>query len=175
MKPKKHKNPNRNTQYANLRDCADILNNLGIKWVLFGGTLLGAIREGDIIQNDWDVDILILELKKDKYFKVISALKEKGFTPWHEMSNPACFSRDGEYIDLYRATKSKEGIHSCIGFQFHDKFFKILKKEKLGNAEYPVPNYLKKFIELLYEKDWRIRNKVSLLTTLAHMRKKNAK
>ena len=40
-----------------LVEIRDILNGLGIPYCLSGGALLGAIRDGDFIRWDWDVEI----------------------------------------------------------------------------------------------------------------------
>ncbi len=63
-----------------LKEVRDILNTHEIPYYIVGGALLGAIRDGDFIKWDWDVDIetkmedilpkqdqLILALKNDEF------------------------------------------------------------------------------------------------------------
>ena len=38
----------------------DVLNKTLKKWFLSGGTLLGAVRDGDFIHWDWDVEVSVL-------------------------------------------------------------------------------------------------------------------
>jgi phosphorylcholine metabolism protein LicD len=47
----------KNQALDNLREIVETLNELGLKWWLDAGTLLGAIREKGFIEHDRDIDI----------------------------------------------------------------------------------------------------------------------
>ncbi len=61
----------------NLFEICDILEESNIEYMVFYGTMLGLHRDGKIIDNDDDVDILI---SVSDYMKVLSTLKLKGLT-----------------------------------------------------------------------------------------------
>lgn len=52
--------------YSSLTATTQILDDIGVPYVLMGGTLLGLVREGKIIDDDtdWDVDILDHDIEK---------------------------------------------------------------------------------------------------------------
>lgn len=56
-----------------LKKTVDFLNKNGIKYFLYAGTLLGAVRHNGFIPWDDDIDICIL---RDDYDKLINILKE---------------------------------------------------------------------------------------------------
>ena len=67
-------------QGQGLKEIRDILNELSITYYLSGGTLLGAIREGDFIRWDWDVAIYLkTEDVLPKLSRLILQLRDNGF------------------------------------------------------------------------------------------------
>lgn len=63
----------------NLREIKEILDRFGVEYWLDWGTLLGAVRDGRIIEWDNDID---LGMMSDSWEKIVSALPEfekKGF------------------------------------------------------------------------------------------------
>ena len=59
------------TNRENLLFVAELLNRSGINWCVFFGTLLGLVRDGDVIKGDDDIDIYTDESKNN----VLSNLK----------------------------------------------------------------------------------------------------
>ena len=75
----------------NRKNLIDFSRHLdGIEWFVFFGTLLGVVREGDIIENDDDIDLYVN--KKDRN-KIINQLSSSDFeinlTSWP--NNTDCF------------------------------------------------------------------------------------
>ena len=70
---------------GHFKDCVRILNENDIKYVLCWGTLLGAVRGGEIIANDDDIDFLIFgEAEKNRAVEaLVQALGRKRVRPAH--------------------------------------------------------------------------------------------
>jgi phosphorylcholine metabolism protein LicD len=60
--------------YALLDVLLDYLNQYQIFYFIDGGTLLGAIREGEIIDHDDDIDLGVLDCEFDKLAPILDAL-----------------------------------------------------------------------------------------------------
>ena len=63
----------------NLRDIKEIFDKHNIKFWLDWGTLLGAVREGKIIEWDHDIDLGIMAEDFKKNTSVFSEIKKRGF------------------------------------------------------------------------------------------------
>lgn len=62
-----------------LRDMKEILDKHNIKYWLDWGTLLGAVRGGEIIEGDKDIDIGMMESDYGKIISILPEIKKKGF------------------------------------------------------------------------------------------------
>ena len=67
------KNPNRKDFYEILRHWIQISKQNNIEYVLACGSLLGAMRDGDVIPYDSDVDVLV----EHSYFSILERLSVK--------------------------------------------------------------------------------------------------
>lgn len=63
----------------NLREVKKILDELGIKYWLEAGTLLGAVRDGKIIKWDHDIDLGMIDDGSNKIVSAFPKLEERGF------------------------------------------------------------------------------------------------
>lgn len=87
----------------NLREVKEIFGKFGIRYWLDCGTLLGAVRDGKMIEWDQDIDLGTLDGNLKKINSAISQLEKKGFC--------VIINREGEFfirierfgcsIDLY--------------------------------------------------------------------------
>jgi len=84
----------------NLREVKGIFDKVGIKYWLDWGTLLGAVREGKIIEWDYDIDLGTMDDNFDKIVSAISILKKSGFDVHLIKINYKNFS--GKSFCLYR-------------------------------------------------------------------------
>jgi lipopolysaccharide cholinephosphotransferase len=85
----------------NLLDVKEVLDENGIVFWLFYGTLLGAIRDGDFIKHDTDTDLGFYFESKENFHLIVEKLIEKGFELYRTTCNDNLVSviRDDEYID----------------------------------------------------------------------------
>lgn len=67
------------TAVKNLKEIKEIFDKHGIKYWLDTGTLLGAVRDGKIIEWDEDIDLGTTEDSWEKVVSAVPELEERGF------------------------------------------------------------------------------------------------
>ena len=158
-----HKNPVvenfRERAHKDIRDIDEILTQNGVEYFLSAGTMLGAVREGDFIEYDWDVDLCSMNFPDvDTRLKIHSDFRLKGFKV-----EPDEGKQSGR-LKLERNVKTdihffeEEGrLAMCrrLGnkplFSIPLKYI-VFSKAKLGDFEYNVIST--DYLDSVY-KDWR--------------------
>ena len=140
-------------------------HNLYPQTFLICGTLLGAIREGDLIHHDRDLDLGCFALppaKEDDRFKPYKTFHYQG-----QESERAVIHKRGEVkIDLFVFFEEDESCYYAI---YPDEFPERptiirrfpkfhLKPLKIWDHTFFVPNNPKQWLEINYGPDWRIPN-----------------
>ncbi len=156
---------NKDNALAILKDIKKCLKNT--KWFLLCGTLLGAVREKDFIDKDFDIDLGILAetiIPREK--EILIRFRKKGF----EIPD-ITFTIYGVEIDLKR-----DGININIDYHylkddkryrllglwvnarcrlFMDKsFFENLEEGEIRGEKFPIPSNSEEFLRLCYG-DWQ--------------------
>lgn len=158
---------NKEVMYQNLLDFKRVMDNHNLLFILIFGTLLGLIREGDLISYDTDVDVacLVEDFPSWKdYYKfgyVIQDLEKEGFyvpdrrfAPWHWI----CFIRGGEKIEIWMLQKiDSERIYDQI-VRYPAHYFENLKEIEFLKTKWKIPNNSESFLEYTYGKKWKIPN-----------------
>ena len=77
------KNPKRKDFYEILQHSIQISkqNNIEYRYILAYGSLLGAMRDGDVIPYDSDIDVLV----NHNYFSILKRLSVKTYTFWRRI------------------------------------------------------------------------------------------
>ncbi len=166
---KKFKN---DLKIANVRDSLneilDIIEESGHKGFLIGGTLLGFIRDGDILEHDKDADIGIFIDDYDTVYKLVSKICEiPHFISPNMVDKPKEFLERNVAIydtkrkvttDLFFFKYFENGVehgiwtkHSTLKWVFSE--FKLVKKNFKG-YNYYIPNNPEKYLEELFG-DWK--------------------
>lgn len=148
----------------NLLDLARIFKSHGIEFVLMYGTLLGAARDGKLIEHDTDIDIGVLNLENHKMAQARSDFERVGLRVFRESGSknqPADFfsvSRGGEYIDV-EILRSRKGLwFESIGRGSdwaRSLFFFPLNELTLEGTRFPTPRDHEKLLTVWYGRDWR--------------------
>ena len=80
----------------------DVCDREGLQFILFYGTLLGAIREHDFITHDEDIDIVMRKEDRPRFLSLLFELRDMGFEVVRdEPRGILSIMRKGEYIDVY--------------------------------------------------------------------------
>ena len=144
-----------------LFDIIDTLEKYQIKYCLFFGTLLGAIRDKDFIENDYDIDIGIFNrfwddnklLQKIGWDLLSKNIKISNLAANHVMH----ISREIG-VDLYYQ-KEVNDFYICEGAGWKTKipnhyFEKLISINFLGKKCY-IPNKVENFLDEVYANKWK--------------------
>lgn len=128
------------------------------KFILFYGTLLGAIREQNFIKNDTDIDVVTTD--EDGLLNIIRELQKEGFLFIRYYSSKArtmySFLKNKVYIDVYLA--KKVGKNSCYlsGSKIPSSFVEKCQTFDFIGESFLIPFEYERLLTILYGKDWRI-------------------
>jgi hypothetical protein len=121
-------------------------------WVDFG-SLLGFVREQDIIVGDGDGDLVVL--KRDENFK--KAVDELGLVEQTWGCHRLFLSF--LHLDIYHAEVVNNMIRIPDGGEVPYDLIFPLKKAMIGNLEYSSPGQPEKLLETRYGKNWRTQKR----------------
>ena len=137
-----------------------IMENTKIRYGLFFGTLLGAVRDNGLIEYDEDVDIYILEEDKHDTFNLLFKFREVGLELIRVGDGYVSLMRNDEYIDLYFFRKSTRFFF--LKYRTHRNKYAVKEsylthpiKYELYNKEFYIPNNPEKVLRDLYGNNWK--------------------
>lgn len=137
-----------------LRGVASCLE--GLDWSLTCGVLLGAVRGGDFIDWDFDIDLMIHRKHEKDMPRIVSCLREKGFKASLIVApddRPTILQLQ-KFIQINRL-----GVPGHIALRepknFHGKGYFNFGTVKLQGIEFPCPGNVEHFLTEMYGPDWR--------------------
>lgn len=149
------------------RHVFSILNDAGIRYWLESGSLLGAMRSGDILPWDYDVDLGINrdDIKRCLWLtraKTKSILDNKGFL-WEKATEGnfyrVHFSKINRiYVNLFpfyskNGTMTRDSwFTSHKNMEFPDRFLHPMSSIQFIGSQVPTPNNIRDFLELKFGK-----------------------
>ena len=148
-----------------LVDVANILESLEIEYFLTDGTLLGAVREGDFIPWDWDVEITVLsESIYPKTAELIEKAKNNGF---YISSIDQSFSNFKLNLNKLDNKYSLNGL--CLNGNFRTRqaysypkeFFLQNSEIEFRGKKYPTVTNINEYLIYQYG-DWKTPSKSPL-------------
>ena len=137
----------RNKATVELNDIKKVFDDFDISFFLISGAMLGAVREGDFIDHDWDIDLGSLDYPSEKtQLGIVGRLTKLGFDFQVDMSKKSGRMR------FKRITTTD--IH----------FFEVTDKQAVCKAnEKPLLTFPKRFLKLdeakLRKKTYKILDK----------------
>ena len=161
-----------------LKDVDSIFKNNDITYWMNGGTLLGAIRNGDVIPWDDDADLYVLLKDKDKILSLKPIFNKYGYDiveHWigfkifplngYKINNKKEFNYKFPFVDIFiteqEGDKVIDNAEYCR-YLWPNSYFKInelypLKSYKFNNFELMGPNDPIPYLDRLYGRDWRYK------------------
>jgi hypothetical protein len=146
----------------NLKLFHSIIEESKLTYGLFNGTLLGAIRENDLIRFDEDTDVYLLDEDKDKFFRLLDVFNQHGFNVvrWED-DGLLSLMRKEEYIDIYFFRKRKKfGVFNLRvlnnEFEYPAENLENPERREFLGLSFPVPGKPEEIVEQIYGKDWKI-------------------
>jgi phosphorylcholine metabolism protein LicD/GT2 family glycosyltransferase len=148
----------------NFKKLEKIFNDLGYDIILHGGTLLGAIRDKDLILEDNDIDFIILH-KSNTQQKIKKEIIEIDDCFHHKKSLCGYYHFLGNN-HYFIGNQHFDGWHGWIEDDKLYVFYHIygelntddvfpLQEISLRGQSFKIPNCPHKLLDLLYTKNWR--------------------
>ena len=135
-----------------------VLEEFGCSWFLSGGTLLGAIRDGDFIKWDWDVEVsLLTEEILDREGRLLTLLQKNGFEIIkvdRSYENYKVVAEQFGAVYELLARRNLKGTRARIYTVVPAKYFESMGEVELRGVSYPCPNPPEEYLEYLYG-DWK--------------------
>ena len=158
-----------------LNDVTNVLEKCGLRYFLADGTLLGAIREGDFIEHDQDVDLGVFaeEWKELTVGTVVTEMLNKGIATAHMFGEldkyfEMALRRDGVKCDLffYRREGDKRIFHAfknggrtlpddVITYEYPAALIENVHTLMFQRRAYLAPADPVKVVEIKYGPEWR--------------------
>lgn len=157
----------------NLKDFTNVLDKYNARYFLTFGTCLGALREGDFIGHDKDMDVGILS--DDFHFQMLADFVEAGFEilfifGMRFKGYEIAFKRNDIKIDLmlYYIEKDfawnalwlnggRNGMKDIIKLKYPKYLFTYTQPRMLNIQDYPFPVVydVEDYVRCIYGDEWQ--------------------
>ena len=152
---------------TNLKEIKQVLEQLGVVFLLGSGTCLGATRDKALMPWDDDIDLLsvlgINGLTEAKVDAVVDALREKGyFIREFAMANSKAFATVKNYVRI--SLECVRIVNDSIylfpgGFKIPASMFTQPKEIEFLGEQFLVPNPPEDYLRLKYGEEWMVPKK----------------
>ena len=149
-----------------LLEIKKIMDELNVVFFLRHGTCLGAVRDGQLIEWDDDIDIGSIlgmnELDEQSIYKTVDTLKLHGFDAVVSESSfhiAVTLSKSNIPIDWTCYKVIEDSIYQYPAIKIPVEIYKNLKAIPLLESMFLVPNPAETYLTLKYGPDWRTPKK----------------
>ena len=145
----------------NLEILNGILEKTNFIYGLIDGTLLGAIREGNFIEHDEDIDIYLLSEFKTELLRLLPLLRDKGLELIRFEDNFISLMRNNEYIDIYFFESQRNWYFKRLRVFDNNYEMDAISLENPINILFlgmniPIPSNARKLLRKTYGKNWKV-------------------
>jgi hypothetical protein len=146
-----------------LRDVCEVLNAHGVEYWCDYGTLLGLVRDGDLILGDKDADLCLVVDQKPRVMGAGPAFQQRGYRLTDRGGDSRRLLRVFDrrtpfYVDLYEYTRDGETLRSVLEVPLEDVPARLVASRRplvfLG-APIPVPADAESHLVHRYGPDYR--------------------
>ncbi|MTB64714.1 hypothetical protein GGG87_06875 [Streptococcus sp. zg-86] len=170
----------RDTGINTMQEIENLLSKKGVEFFLGNGSLLGIIRDGGMIQGDYDLDYGIYITDEFTWEDLENSLSEVGFTKYKEfyfentLLTEHTYRRNNTYIDFFRHFDNEDGTmfysyYRILGKEYSSdseqsvRTFNTVKVTgakviQIGDNQFHVPNEYEEYLAGLYTPSWRVPN-----------------
>lgn len=148
-----------------IANITEVFDKHDIFFMPMWGTLLGIIRNGDFIDHDDDVDLLMLHEDEKKLYEALVELKERGIFLCKQYKGQiyTVVSSEGIIcdIDVLRKAFFPYSLAYCVVLEkFRPKrLFGKYKKIDFKGLKISVPENSDEFLTYFYGESWRVPQK----------------
>ncbi len=152
---------------TNLKEIKQVLDQLGVVFLLGSGTCLGATRDKDLMPWDDDIDLLsvlgVNGLTEAKVDAVADALREKGyFIREFAMANSKAFATVKNYVRIsLECVRIADDVIYLFpgGFKIPASMFTQPEEIEFLGEQFLVPNPPEDYLRLKYGEGWMVPKK----------------
>jgi glycerol-3-phosphate cytidylyltransferase len=147
---------NKSTVLENVRALSVYLDKIGINWGPAFGTLIGIVRNDDLLPWNPVFDIYILKEEEERFKDILWLLKEVEFVlVRYERRGLYYLRRNGEYIKVFVLHKISSDVRHTGGSDFiHEKNLQNTIKWDFKGVSLNVPQDVDEYLSFRYGKDW---------------------
>lgn len=144
--------PNKNIVAENLQMFAEVLDKIGINWGPAFGTLIGIVRNDDLLPWNPVFDVYFLKEDEERFKDVLWLLKEVGFSlVRHERRGLYYLSRKGEYFKIFVLHKISSDVRHTGGRDFiQETYLQNLIKWNFMGVDLNVPAKVDEYLDFRY-------------------------
>ena len=147
---------NKKIELENLSLFCKFANKHNIQYSPIYGTLLGIIRDNDLLSHDEDVDIGIFAEDYDKIFENIGELLKLGFViTRYEECGFMTLTRKNNYIDFYSFKKEGKYRQACNAYYYPSVFFDTLTNVNFKGIAMYILSVPGEVLQFEYGETWK--------------------
>ena len=148
----------------NLLDVNAVLKNYSVTMIPFYGTLLGMIRENDLIRGDRDDDCIIMHTDMEKFSEeVLAQLQLRGFElcriygEGEGHKHCITLGRHDRTVDLtlYTPHGGEHYKYHNSTHVIHRSYLDNLQEIQMWSDTFKIPSKNEKVLSAIYGQDWR--------------------
>lgn len=133
----------------------EILDKSNVKFLLAYGTLLGAIREGNFIEHDFDTDFIVLEEHRALFLDLLFEFSDNGFIVGRYENDILSLIRKDEYIDVYFFRKYLFIYRKIDIYYTYSRFLEKTSTYNFLGEFFSIPQNFEGYLEHYYGRNWR--------------------